>query len=102
MIINMIEIINENKKEEIKERVIEESIVIDGKLDEKMTNKFIKKNVKNIMYEFINSNATNTWPDSTNTHCWWCCHKFDGCPCTLPTKYDPLRKRFNFSRINYF
>ncbi len=91
------EIINENKKEEIKERVIEDSIIIDGKLDEKMTNKFIKKNVKNIMYEFINSNATNTWPDSTNTHCWWCCHQFEGPPCALPELYR--KEKFYVSGI---
>jgi hypothetical protein len=39
------------------------------------------------------------WPEKTDIHCWWCCHKFDTCPCTMPTKYDPLRKRFNFMGI---
>lgn len=39
------------------------------------------------------------WPEKTDVHCWWCCHKFDSCPCTMPTKYDPLRKRFTFSGI---
>ncbi len=41
----------------------------------------------------------NTWPEKTDIHCWWCCHKFDCAPCTMPTKYDPLRKRFNFTGI---
>ena len=36
------------------------------------------------------------WPETTNVCCWWCCHQFTNCPCTLPTKYDPLRKRFQF------
>ena len=36
------------------------------------------------------------WPDKTNVCCWWCCHKFECCPCTMPTKYDSLRKRFSF------
>jgi hypothetical protein len=36
------------------------------------------------------------WPDETDVYCWWCCHPFEGSPCTLPTKYDPLRKRFTF------
>ena len=39
------------------------------------------------------------WPDKSNVCCWWCCHKFDSCPCTMPTKYDPLRKRFSFVGI---
>jgi hypothetical protein len=36
------------------------------------------------------------WPEKTDIHCWWCCHQFDCAPCTLPTKYDQLRKRFTF------
>ena len=36
------------------------------------------------------------WPDKTDICCWWCCHKFDNTSCTLPTKYDSLRKRFTF------
>jgi hypothetical protein len=39
------------------------------------------------------------WPEKTDIHCWWCCHKFDTCPCTLPSKYDSLRKRFTFTGI---
>ena len=39
------------------------------------------------------------WPEKTDIHCWWCCHKFDSCPCTMPTKYDPLRKRFTFTGV---
>ena len=39
---------------------------------------------------------SNYWPESCNCCCWWCCHTFEGSPCTLPTKYDPIRKRFLF------
>lgn len=39
------------------------------------------------------------WPSETDVCCWWCCHQFEGPPCTLPTKYDPLRKRFTFNGI---
>jgi len=39
----------------------------------------------------------NEWPIDCNICCWWCCHKFENIPCTLPTKYDPLRKRFTFT-----
>jgi hypothetical protein len=55
--------------------------------DEPRTNKILKKNLKNILYEFVNSNSANTWPESTNTCCWWCCHQFDGIPCALPEVY---------------
>jgi hypothetical protein len=55
--------------------------------DENKPNKIIKKNLRNIMYEFINSNSDKTWPDSTNTYCWWCCHPFNGPPCALPELY---------------
>ena len=43
-----------------------------------------------------NEITENGWPDQTNVCCWWCCHKFECCPCTMPTKYDSLRKRFSF------
>jgi len=39
------------------------------------------------------------WPNETDVCCWWCCHKFDSTPCTLPTKHDPLRKRYTFTGI---
>jgi hypothetical protein len=55
--------------------------------DDGKSNKIIKKNLRNIMYEFINSNNDKTWPDSTNTYCWWCCHPFNGPPCALPELY---------------
>jgi len=44
----------------------------------------IKKNLRNIMYQFINSNTEKKWPESTNIHCWWCCHAFNDMPCALP------------------
>jgi len=52
--------------------------------DETKTNKVIKKNLRNILYEFINSNNEKTWPSSTNIYCWWCCHPFNNTPCALP------------------
>ena len=39
------------------------------------------------------------WPEKTDTCCWWCCHKFTTSPCTLPIKYDSLRKRYTFVGI---
>jgi hypothetical protein len=58
-----------------------------NKDDEYKTNKVIKKNLKNIMYEFINSNDNKTWPESTNIYCWWCCHPFTCTPCAIPEYY---------------
>lgn len=39
---------------------------------------------------------SGSWPETCDVCCWWCCHPFEGAPCTLPIKYDPLRKRFTF------
>ena len=41
----------------------------------------------------------NEWPDKTDVCCWWCCHKFDNSPCTLPIKYDSLKKSYDFIGI---
>ena len=27
------------------------------------------------------------WPQSTNIHCWWCCHQFTNSPFVLPISY---------------
>lgn len=46
-----------------------------------------KKNLKNIMYEFINANNDKKWLENTNIYCWWCCHPFSNMPCSLPEYY---------------
>ena len=56
-------------------------------VDQKTCNKVMKKNLRNILYEFINCNKEKTWPEKTNINCWWCCHNFDNTPCSLPYKY---------------
>ena len=61
------------------------------------TNKVIKKNLRNILYEFINSNNDKTWPSSTNIHCWWCCHQFTCVPCALPEYYK--KEKFYVSGV---
>jgi hypothetical protein len=61
-----------------------ESTHIENEIIQEHSNKMNKKNLKNILVEFINSNMYQEWPDQTNIHCWWCCHQFDGPPCTLP------------------
>ncbi len=55
--------------------------------DENKGNKVIKKNLRNIMYEFINANNDKVWPEKTNIYCWWCCHQFTCTPCALPEYY---------------
>ena len=47
----------------------------------------MKKNMIKIMYEFIDSNNKNNWPESTNIHCWWCAHQFKNMPCAIPKYY---------------
>lgn len=56
-------------------------------INEKNNNKVLKKNLRNILYEFMDSNKDKVWPDKTNISCWWCCHKFDNTPCSLPYSY---------------
>jgi len=68
-----------NQTENVKQKNNEE--------DENKTNKIIKKNLRNIMYEFINANNDKIWPESTNIHCWWCCNQFGDPPCALPEYY---------------
>jgi hypothetical protein len=72
----------DNEKYEVNINVKKEEVEDDVK-----HNRIVKKSLKNIMYEFINANNDKTWPESTNTHCWWCCHQFDGIPCALPEYY---------------
>lgn len=87
------EVIKEEEKVEETPKVVE-SVSLGGVcgsgisfMEDEKSNKVVKKNLKNIMYEFVNSNSANTWPESTNTCCWWCCNTFEGMPCALPELY---------------
>ena len=55
--------------------------------DSSNSNKVIKKNLRNILYQFIDSNKDKVWPEKTNICCWWCCHSFENTPCSLPFSY---------------
>ncbi len=78
----------EDKKIDIETKVKEfKNAQMNYNEDDYKPNKVIKKNLKNILYEFVNSNSANSWPETTNTHCWWCCHQFDNTPCALPEVY---------------
>ena len=41
----------------------------------------------------------SVWPEKTDVCCWWCCHKFNNSPCTLPIKYDEYKKKYDFVGI---
>lgn len=43
--------------------------------------------IKSILVEFLDFNNKEGWLTSTNTACWWCCHKFETPPCSIPDKY---------------
>lgn len=81
---NKKDIIEIDKK--IEEKVIENNIINEPDNNGKQ-NKVIKKNLRNILYEFINANNDKVWPESTNINCWWCCHQFSNTPCSLPEYY---------------
>lgn len=82
------EVIVEEKKIDIEKKMEElKNAQMNYNEDDYKPNKIMKKNLKNILYEFVNSNSANSWPEMTNTHCWWCCHQFDNTPCALPEAY---------------
>jgi hypothetical protein len=62
-----------------------------------------KKNQKSKNLRIITTLKTiiknSEWPDKTDVCCWWCCHKFDNSPCTLPIKYNELTKVYEFIGI---
>ena len=56
-------------------------------IDDQEDKKLVKRNLLNIMFEFIDATNNNTWPNSTNCYCDLCSHPFDTSPCALPEKY---------------
>ena len=62
----------------------------------------VKKNMINIMYQYIDSNNKNKWPEKVSIYCTWCCHPFDTPPCGIPVKY--IKEKFylkdNFCSFN--
>ena len=43
------------------------------------------------------ANKNGNWPSSTSIYCWWCCHPFEGPPCSLP--YEYLDNKFHVCGI---
>jgi hypothetical protein len=89
----------ESEQEESYEKVYKENkkYIPSGSITERSNEETVKK--IRVVTTLKGVTNFNEWPEKTDIHCWWCCHKFDCVPCTMPTKYDPLRKRFNFTGI---
>ena len=81
--VNLLEEKAEEEEEEEEEKVNEKKAWENNN----QSNKVIKKNLRNILYEFMDSNKEKVWPEKTNIHCWWCCHSFTNTPCSLPYQY---------------
>ena len=90
-------ILNENVEQQEFEKVYKEN----KKYVTDFTENIKEHNVKRIrVVTCLKNVVTNDeWPSKCDICCWWCCHTFNGIPCTLPTRYDPLRKRFTFTGI---
>lgn len=107
-------IIDENEYSD-EDKEIEMDEILD--LDQEKFEKYYKDNKKYVTNFTENSKKTqklkrirvvttlkniikdNDWPDKTDVCCWWCCHKFDNSPCTLPIKYNDLKKSYEFIGI---
>jgi len=40
-----------------------------------------------LLKDFEQKNKNNEWPQTTNIHCYWCCHRFETPPFGIPLKY---------------
>ena len=82
---------NNNNNIENNDEILEKNDIEETKkawdVEQKNNNKVQKKNLRNILYEFIDGNKDKVWPQKTNINCWWCCHNFDNVPCSLPCSY---------------
>jgi hypothetical protein len=81
---NINENINESKNQNISQKIEKNKA---WEVDQKNCNKIVKKNLRNILYEFMNCNKDKVWPEKTNINCWWCCHGFENTPCSMPYRY---------------
>jgi hypothetical protein len=108
-------VINENEWESDEEKEIPIENILQENFEKyyKQNKKYIPGNVSDVVNKNEDSikkmrvvtciknihDLENTWPEKTSICCWWCCHQFTNSPCTLPVKYDPLRKRFTFAGV---
>lgn len=64
------------------------NLEINPNIDVYDDNNIIKKNVHNIMCEYIESKNKHKWPDKTNICCFWDTKKFTTVPIAIPIKYE--------------
>ncbi len=108
MLRNNVQLINEDELESDEEKEIPIENIISSNQEKfyKETKKYVTDFTESIKDQSVkrlrvvtcckNVVKEDQWPSDCSVCCWWCCHKFDNIPCTLPTKYDSLRKRFTF------
>jgi len=86
--INKIKNINNKKKKENENSIIilESDEKTCGPNNTKTNNKYIKKRLRTILYEFIEGNSRKQWPLSVKTCCLWCCHTYTRMPIAIPEK----------------
>ena len=89
-IIPIEQIINVNNTEE---KVFEERKNYTRDYNDNITKSFKRLRIITTIKDII---TDSVWPEKTDLHCWWCCHKFDTSPCTLPTNYDSYKKKYTF------
>lgn len=77
--------IDDNNKSKIKK----DSVVEYSESVSEVNNGYfiVKKNIINIMFEYIDSNNKKKWPEKVSIYCTWCCSPFDTPPCGIPVKY---------------
>ena len=47
----------------------------------------LENHVQPTLLQLKETNRMGKWPTSTSIYCWWCCHAFNGSPCSLPYEY---------------
>lgn len=64
-----------------------DSSEIQGAIEPDKSPKCRDRKVINIMFEFIDANKKDEWPERTDVWCKWCSHPFNSPPCAIPEKY---------------
>jgi hypothetical protein len=49
--------------------------------------RMVKSSVDKCLLVMEDANKSKIWPASVNVHCWWCCHPFEGQPCSIPYEF---------------
>lgn len=52
-----------------------------------------KSSVEKCLLVMEDANKSKIWPASVSVHCWWCCHPFEGQPCSIP--YEFKENKYN-------